>query len=266
MTDPRQARSYTHYLKIDELTRLQECLSAPVRHDELLFIVIHQVFELWFKQMLHEAVTIRELLTRGEVRPATRLFRRLIEIQRVLIQQIAVLETMTPVDFLEFRNHLMPASGLQSVQFRELEFISGMKDRTIVGLHSGSPEFKTRLEARLAEPSLLDALDSCLSSRGFDLTAEGEAQSDKRLEALTSIYKDTARQYDLYLLCEAMIEYDENFRLWRYHHIQMVERMIGKKIGTGGTEGVGYLEKTLAKRCFPELWVVRTHLGEGPGW
>ena len=262
-TPKRQAGSYGQYLKVEELTRLQECLSEPVRHDELLFIVIHQVYELWFKQMLHEAVTIRDLLGKGDVRPAGKLFRRLIEIQRVLIQQIAVLETMTPVDFLEFRDHLNPASGLQSAQFRELEFLSGLKDPALVRIHPEGGALRARLEARLAEPSLVDAFDACLRRSGFDLSGAGDALSAQRLSALERIYKDTARHYDLYLLCEAMIEYDEGFRLWRYRHVAMVERMIGFKQGTGGTEGVAYLLKTLSKKMFPELWQVRTLLGEG---
>lgn len=257
------AGSYGQYLKVPELTSLQECLSEPVRHDELLFIVIHQVYELWFKQMLHEAVVIRDLLGRGEVRPAGRLFRRLIEIQRVLVQQISVLETMTPVDFLEFRDHLNPASGLQSAQFRELEFLSGMKDPNLVKLHPEGGELRARLEKRLAEETLVDAFDRCLGLAGFTVAGEGDALRAARLAALEAIYKNTARHYDLYLLCEAMIEYDAGFRLWRYRHITMVERMIGHKIGTGGTEGVSYLQKTLSKKMFPELWEVRTHLGEG---
>jgi len=259
----RQAGSYGQYLKVEELTHLQECLSDPVRHDELLFIVIHQVYELWFKQMLHEAVTIRELLGKGEVRPAGKLFRRLIEIQRVLIQQISVLETMTPVDFLEFRDHLNPASGLQSAQFRELEFLSGLKDPNLAKIQPEGGELRRRLEARLAEESLVDAFDRCLRLAGFDVGGDGDGLRKARLAALETIYKNTAAHYDLYLLCEAMMEYDAGFRLWRYRHITMVERMIGHKMGTGGTEGVGYLQKTLAKKMFPELWEVRTLLGEG---
>lgn len=259
----KQAGSYGQYLKIEELTGLQECLSDPVRHDELLFIVIHQVYELWFKQMLHEAVTIRELLGKGEVRPAGKLFRRLIEIQRVLVQQISVLETMTPVDFLEFRDHLNPASGLQSVQFRELEFLSGLKDPSLARIHPEGGAPRARLEARLAEESLVDAFDRCLGLAGFSLDGRGEALAAQRLAALETIYRNTSQHYDLYLLCEAMIEYDGGFRLWRYRHVTMVERMIGFKTGTGGTEGVAYLQKTLSKKIFPELWEVRTRLGEG---
>ena len=261
----RQAGSYGQYLKVEELTALQECLSEPVRHDELLFIVIHQVYELWFKQMLHEAVTIRDRIGRGEIRPAGKLLRRLIEIQRVLIQQLSVLETMTPVDFLEFRDHLNPASGLQSAQFRELEFLSGLKDPALAKLiPEGSPA-RARLEARLAEDSLVDAFDRCLSSRGFAVTGDGPARREGRLAALETIYRSTGDHYDLYMLCEAMIEYDENFRLWRFHHISMVERMIGSMPGTGGTEGVAYLQSTLAKRMFPELWDVRARLGQAGG-
>jgi tryptophan 2,3-dioxygenase len=259
----RQAGSYGQYLKIEELTGLQECLSEPERHDELLFIVIHQVYELWFKLMLHEAETARDRLASGDCRRATKVLRRLIEIERVLVQQVAVLETMTPVDFLEFRSALSPASGLQSAQFRELEFLSGMKDPALARILPEGSAARRRLERRLAEGSLADALDRCLERNGFALAPAGEERRTSRLTALATVYRRSNEHADLYLLCETMIEYDENFRLWRQHHVLMVERMIGAKTGTGGTEGVAYLQRTLGKKMFPELWEVRSLLGEG---
>ena len=266
-----QARSYADYLKVPELLALQRCLSEPPEHDETLFIVVHQVYELWFKLMLLEVDTIIGRMTAGDARQAARLFRRLHEIQQVLIRQVAVLETMAPQDFLRFRDHLKPASGFQSYQFRELEFASGLKDPRYLEAYREEPELGARLRARLEEPSLADAWEALLRRRGCDYpelppeTPEQERlrRRSRRIEALLSIYADTDRHHDLYCLAEAMIQYDENLSLWRWHHVRMVERMIGMKQGTGGSEGVGYLQTTLGKRCFPELWELRTHLGDG---
>ena len=222
--------SYGSYLKVDDLIGLQTLLSNPPRHDELLFIIIHQVYELWFKQLLHELDAIEARLRAGEPLGAQRLFRRCIEIERVLIQQLTVLETMTPNDFLKFRDHLMPASGFQSVQFRLLEKKCG--------------------------GSLLDAFNDLVRTRGFEL---GETD---RARELVRIYQEPDNHYDLYLLCESMVEFDELFTLWRVHHVQMVERMIGSKPGTGGSPGVSYLRTTLDRRFFPDLWELRTHLSD----
>ncbi len=279
---PGSPLTYGSYLKVPELLSLQKPLSSPPEHDEMLFIVIHQVYELWFRLMIHEIEAARVAAARGDARLCWRIFRRLIEIQRVLLQQISVLETMTPVDFARFRDRLNPASGFQSAQFRELEFLSGMKDPAMASHLKGSPESIRKLEARLSEEDLGDSLDAILRRAGFEIPvggeksndagsppgwgsahADGAARSRARLDALRAVYTDPARYTELYLLCEAMIEYDENFSLWRQHHILMVERMIGRKPGTGGTEGVGYLATTLGKRCFPELWEVRTLIGGG---
>jgi tryptophan 2,3-dioxygenase len=231
--------SYGSYLRLDELTALQQLLSDPAQHDELLFIIIHQVYELWFKQLLHELNAILARLNGGEALGAQRLLRRCIEIERVLIQQLTVLETMTPNDFLRFRDHLMPASGFQSTQFRELERICG------------SEVFTAFLEL--------------LRKRGTALPAgDEEAARLARVRELVHIYQRPDGQYDLYLLCEALVEFDELFMLWRVHHVQMVERMIGAKPGTGGSAGVGYLRSTLDRKFFPELWDVRTHLSTNP--
>ena len=258
--ESKKAESYSAYLKIPELLSLQRPLSHPAEHDELLFIVIHQVYELWFKLMIHEIAAIGEAAAKGEIRKCARHYRRLIEIQRVLLQQISILETMTPVDFMRFRDHLNPASGFQSHQFREMEFLSGMKDATTLPHLKLTDEERARLERRLVEPDLRDAFDQVLRHEGFPIPKV------TRVEALKEIFSRPESHYDLYTLCEAMIEYDENFQLWRYHHVLMVERMIGHKMGTGGSAGVGYLATTLKKRCFPELWEVRTHLGGGGGY
>ncbi|MBI3843771.1 MAG: tryptophan 2,3-dioxygenase [Planctomycetes bacterium] len=260
------ALSYGSYLKIPQLLSLQECLSKPPHHDEPLFIVIHQVYELWFKLLIHEVLGVREALDHDQVRNATRLLRRVIEIQRVLLQQISVLETMSPQDFLQFRDHLNPASGFQSRQFRELEFLSGMKDARSLEYMRLDEESRTILRQRLAEPTLQDAFDGVLRRGKFPMPAASatpEELSAARLEALRRIYGKPDAHWDLYVLGEAMIEFDENFQLWRFHHVRMVERMIGAKTGTGGSEGVRYLAATVSKCCFKELWDVRTTLTAG---
>ena len=221
--------------------------------------------------MLHEVNAVIACLGAGDTRLATRLCRRMIEIQRVLIQQISVLETMTPPDFLEFRDHLNPASGFQSYQFRALEFRAGLKEPRFLDMHRKDPLALKMLEAAFSEPSLRDAWEVHLRARGLDyppyedggLAAEREATTLRRMASLLKVYSDRNDLYDLYILAEALIEFDENFLLWRTHHILMVERMIGMKQGTGGSEGVGYLRTTLGRKCFPDLWEVRTHIGGG---
>jgi tryptophan 2,3-dioxygenase len=251
--------SYGSYLQVAELIELQKLKSDPPRHDELLFIIIHQVFELWFKQLLHELDAIVARLDAGEPLGAQRLFRRCIEIERVLIQQLSVLETMTPNDFLTFRDHLMPASGFQSAQFRALEFVSGLKDeRQLEHYQAGGAE-RTVLENRLSGKTVLDAFYGLLRRAGFNLPA-GEDRKEERLRELIRIYQKKDDHFALYLLAESLVEYDEFFSLWRLHHVMMVERMIGAKPGTGGSEGVGYLRKTTERKFFPELWELRSYL------
>ena len=270
MSESKSAGTYGNYLKVSELLSLQRTLSDPPQHDETLFIIIHQVYELWFKQMLHEVAAVAASLSEGDTKRATRLCRRLIEIQRVLIQQVSVLETMTPPDFMMFREHLNPASGFQSYQFRALEFRSGLKDPRYLSSHTHDPLATRMLEDALAAPSLRDLWEEHLRARGLAYPAIGETDAPEvreskmkaRMGALLAIYGDRGRLYDLYILAEALIEYDENFMLWRQHHILMVERMIGMKPGTGGSEGVGYLRTTLSRKCFPDLWEVRTHISK----
>ena len=265
---PGEARlTYGGYLKVSELISLQHLLSDPRQHDEMLFIIIHQVYELWFKELLHELDSIIERLNSDQPLMAHRLVRRCIEIERILVSQIDVLETMTPRDFLAFRDQLMPASGFQSVQFRELECVSGLKEpRFLKGYEPGSEEH-ARLESRLAQPSIGDAFYAMLSRSGFELPQEPghdeasrEAAHMQRIGELKRIYQDAEKHYSLYLLAESLIEYDEMFSMWRLRHIKMVERMIGSKTGTGGSEGAAYLKKTVERQFFPELWELRSYL------
>ncbi len=265
--------TYGGYLKVPELLGLQQLLSDPGQHDETLFIVIHQTYELWFKQVLHELDAVLARLDADMVLGADRGLRRCIEIQRVLVAQVKVLETMTPTDFLAFRDHIRPASGFQSIQFREIEFLSGLKDPNFLKYPGLSGQELERLQARLDGRTLAEAFHDLLRRRGFDLPdvpEEGEedaraAVATARLDQLQRLYTEQERHYDLFLLAEALIEYDEMFMLWRFRHVQMVERVIGGRPGTGGSEGAAYLRKTMERRFFPELWELRAHLGAGYG-
>ena len=250
--------TYGSYLKVHDLVALQTTMSEPAQHDELLFIVIHQVYELWFKQLLHEVDEVIKRLDADQPLGAQRLLKRCNEIERVLIQQLSVLETMTPNDFLTFRDHLMPASGFQSSQFRSLEFVSGAKHARHIEQYPEGEE-RAELQRRFDGPTLNDAFYALLRRRGFTLPAGDDAR-EQRARELVRIYQEPDQHYDLYLLAEALIEYDEFFTLWRIHHINMVERMIGSKPGTGGSEGVAYLRKTIDAKFFPELWELRSYL------
>lgn len=257
------ALSYGSYLRIPELLQLQRPVSDPPQHDELLFITIHQVYELWFQQLLHELDAVIRALGADDVLGAHRLLRRCIEIERVLVEQVNVLETMTPNDFLTFRDRLMPASGFQSAQFRTLEFLCGLKDERQLQWHDADSPQTAELRRRLQEPTLGDHFHALLQRRS--VWPDGASAGDPPLRALLTIYQAPDKHYDLYLLCEALIEFDEMFYLWRLRHIAMVERMIGSKPGTGGSEGVAYLRGTLSRKFFPELWEVRTLLSPRTG-
>ena len=259
---------YKSYLKLDELVNLQRPLAEPPSHDETLFIIVHQVFELWFKLVLHEIDTIFEMLDKDDVIESERLIRRLTSVIRLFIPKLSVLETMMPSDFIQFRDRLRPASGFQSVQFREIEFACGLKDRKYLGIFKNDPSAAARMEKRFAEPSFWDHFAALLGRRGYNAGSE-----ESQRQAIVSIYKRD-RDHALRVLCEAMIEYDEMFSLWREHHIRMAQRMIGSKAGTGrqlvestygkvspmGSIGVEYLAQTLMKKFFPVLWAARTEM------
>ena len=248
--------SYGSYLQVEKLLALQQPLSNPEHHDELLFIIIHQVYELWFKQLLHEVGAAMAAMDRDDLLRVAKHFRRIHTIQRLLEQQVDILETMTPQEFNAFRDNLNPASGFQSVQFRELEFACGLRREDVLKYVELDAGQRARLERRASEPSLYDRLKSLLARRGFAVDS-----SEALVETFRTIYTGEDRYYDLYLLLEELIEFDERLLLWRGRHVRMVERMIGLKQGTGGSPGVDYLQKTLAYKLFPELWEVRTKLG-----
>ncbi len=260
--------SYNKYLRVADLIGLQDCLSDPQHHDELLFITIHQAYELWFKQMLHEIDLAIRLMTEGRLVAAARALRRVVEIEKLLIPQIHILETMTPISFLGFRDQLNPASGFQSMQFREIEFASGLKLEPILKEFLTDDFAYKRLQSRFTAPSLADAFYAALSARGLDAPAiddgadeqERKTAYGKRSRAVLEVLSHFEDRNEEFQLAEALLEHDEYFALWRSHHIKMVERMVGAKRGTGGSEGVGYLKTTLDKKFFPEIWEARTYL------
>ena len=258
MTQTGAKLSYTSYLHVDELLSLQNPLSQPAHHDEMLFIIIHQVYELWFKQILHELEAVMRALDEDALLRVSKHFRRIDTIQRLLEQQIDILETMTPQEFNQFRDNLNPASGFQSIQFREMEFLCGVRHVDKLKYIELNDEYRGRLERRVAEPSLYDKIRALLTRRGFAADSH-----DDILESFRRIYTSESSYYDLYMLCEELIEFDERLLLWRARHVRMVERMIGAKKGTGGSLGAAYLATTLENRVFPELWEVRTYLGKG---
>jgi tryptophan 2,3-dioxygenase len=267
--------SYNKYLRVQDLINLQDCLSTPAHHDELLFITVHQAYELWFKQILHELDATILLMEEDRVPAATRALRRVVEIEKLLVKQIHILESMTPISFLAFRDQLNPASGFQSMQFREIELSSGLKDKGIVREFSNDEFAFKRLQARMANPSLADCFYRVLQRRGLNAPlsatdadpAQQKKSYDERTRAVLEVLTHFEERYEEFQLAEALLEHDEYFSLWRSHHIKMVERMVGAKRGTGGSEGIGYLKTTLDKKFFPELWEARTYLdvkhGEG---
>lgn len=247
--------SYGKYLKVPQLIELQETLSEPVSHDELLFIIIHQTYELWFKQLLHELDATIGWLGEGRIFRANHSLRVIVSIEKILVTQIHLLETMAPIGFLEFRDKLNPASGFQSMQFRELEFVSGAKDEKILDTFKDDEFAYSHLKKRFAAPSLADTFWELLRKKGFDVS-----DHDKRVVASVEVLTHPENDHDLYQLQDLLIEHDQQILFWRSNHVIMVERMLGMKPGTGGSEGVGYLQKTLTKKFFPELWEARTHL------
>jgi tryptophan 2,3-dioxygenase len=248
--------TYGSYLQLPQLLSTQRPESEPPAHDELLFITIHQVYELWFQQLLHEAETARDAMVDDQLWWSRHLLARMHVIEKVLVQQIDVLETMTPQDFLTFRQLLSPASGFQSVQFRELEFVSGAKDPSFVRRFKGlTPEEKLRLERRLDEPTLWDGFVTVLSARGLATRSDDEIRT-----SLQTVARDRPQYFDIWELAEALIQHDELAAAWRARHVVMVERMIGARTGTGGSSGSDYLRSRLPLRYYPLLWNLRSEL------
>jgi len=265
--------TYTSYLKVNELLGMQTVLSDPQHHDELLFIVSHQVYELWFKQIIHELQEICRLLDADEPAPATQYFERIHRIQHLLIEQLPVLETMFASDFAQFRDHLRPASGFQSVQFRKIEFLCGAKNQKMVELAGDNDPIRTELNAAMQAPTIYDHLLRHLARSGIAVpksilerdVSQVHQPSEELSTAFIEIYRDPYKNYARFRLCEHFLEFEERFSLWRFHHVKMVERMIGSKGGTGGSSGARYLMSTVSIQFFPELWMVRSHIGGSYG-
>lgn len=266
--------TYGEYLQVSKLISLQHPESDPPHHDELLFIIIHQTYELWFKQLLHELdgvvahlkAAAQDPNSRDAVYEAARLLRRCTEIMRVLVEQFTILETMLPTHFLAFRGKLRPASGFQSEQFREVEFLCGLKDERMLQHHKPSPDMYAKLERRLREPSLRDvffeALAALLIGSEIRSATNDDERFDARAQAVLSLYREERKYRDWIDVCERISEFDELIVSWRLRHIQMVERTIGVRMGTGGSSGASYLKHTLDKKFFPELWEARSRLTE----
>jgi tryptophan 2,3-dioxygenase len=248
--------TYGSYLQLPRLLSAQHLESDPPAHDELLFITIHQVYELWFQQLLHEVETARDAMFAGKLWWGRHLLTRVHVIERVLVEQVDVLETMTPQDFLAFRQLLAPASGFQSVQFRELEFLSGAKDESFVRRFRGlTDDEQARLRRRLDEPTIWDGFLTVLAARGLDVTSDEAVRA-----SLRSAAHDRSSYSDIWELAEALIQHDEMAAAWRARHVTMVERMIGAKTGTGGSSGGAYLRSRLPLQYYPLLWDLRSEL------
>ncbi len=259
------AVTYGSYLKVDELLALQQPRSAGPEHDEMLFIVIHQVYELWFKELLHELDRVMRLLTGDEPHRAQHTLKRILTILKVMVAQLDILETMTPLEFLSFRERLEAASGFQSDQFRQIEFVLGAKsDKAIARFPEGS-RARTALQKRYAEPTLWDAFLSYLAREGYSVpaahltrdTSQAVEPSDDIQQILIEVYRNDSKNAEL---CERLVDLDEGIQEWRYRHVKMVERTIGTKHGTGGSSGAAYLTRTLSRPVFPDLWEIRSKL------
>ena len=257
--------TYSSYLKLDQLLSLQQPRSKGPEHDETLFIIIHQVYELWFKEMCHELDMLKRSLESNQHPLATATLKRILTILKTLVAQIDILETITPVSFLSFRDRLESASGFQSARFREFEFLVGNKNRAMLDHHRDDPAVHERLSARFEARTVYDSFLRYLAANGYavpadalnrDVTAMPQEWPEVQ-KLLIEIYHDdpTARQ-----VCELLVDFDEGLQEWRYRHVKMVERTIGTKKGTGGTAGAEYLRRTLFRPLFPDLWVIRADL------
>jgi tryptophan 2,3-dioxygenase len=259
------ALTYGRYLQLEQLLGAQQPVSRGPEHDELLFIVIHQVYELWFKQLLHETRRLGQAFEQGETHYALATLKRILTIWKTLVAQIDVLETMTPMSFRSFRDRLETASGFESLLFRLLEFALGHKRETVFQHYPAGSSERVALEQALAEPTLWDAFLRYLAGQGFEVpgellardVSEPIAASEALQEVLLSAYHKDALVSQV---CERLVDLDEGLQEWRYRHVKMVERTIGAKLGTGGSSGAEYLRSTLFRPLFPDLWAIRIKL------
>src|SRR5438128_2376949 len=268
VTDFRERMTYSGYLQLDQLLSAQKPLSSPPHHDEMLFIIQHQTTELWFKLVLHEVRAAIAFIQRDELEPCFKILARVKHIQAQLVGQWSVLATLTPTEYGEFRHVLGPASGFQSPQHRLIEFIMGNKDARMLEVHRQSPEAFVALDAALRAPTIYDEFLRHLARRGMavprdvlDRDVTEPHRSHPGLVALfRQVYETPQQNWDAYEMAEKLIDVDEQFALWRFRHVKVVQRIIGMKRGTGGTSGVGYLARGVDAVFFPDLWDVRTDL------
>lgn len=253
MTATPASMTYADYLALGELLGAQHPISD--HHDELLFIIIHQTKELWLKQMLHEVDLAATLIGDGHFAGAHKALSRVSRIQTVMTLSWDILSTLTPFDYMQFRDVLGSSSGFQSVQFRLLEFRLGLKDEKFLKFGEGGAEGRARLEAALAQPSLWEKTNAALGRAGFDVSTPEAIE-----QGWLAVYRDAERWFDLYGLAEKLVDVDDALVAWRMKHVLTVERIIGMKRGTGGSEGAAYLKTTLDKRAFPQLWSIRTSI------
>ena len=266
--DLRDQLTYASYLRLDQLLSLQQVRSDPPHHDEMLFIIQHQTSELWFKLVLHELRAAIQYVREDQLDPCFKILARVKLVQQQLFNQWAVLETLTPSEYTEFRNVLGHASGFQSPQYRELEFMLGNKDRVFLEVFAYDPQEQARLRELLHSPGLYDEFLRHLHRRGHPIPPERVERDwsvpydshPQVVAALTGIYKDTERYWEAYNMCEKLVDLEVNFQLWRFRHLKTVARIIGYKPGTGGSSGVKFLEKALDIQLFPELIEVRTYV------
>lgn len=257
--------TYNSYLKIDELLSLQECKSSPEEHDETLFIIIHQTYELWFKQILHEMGLLRRKLTEGKTWDSVKTMRRILTIMKILVAQVDILETMTPLSFNNFRKFLDSSSGFQSVQFRELEILCGLRYGLMTKAHEGNPSALETILKRMDETTLWESFITYLISKGYPCQMPERKNTHGLIFEPNEAHQETLVEVmntnpEAALLCELLVDFDEGLQEWRYRHVKMVERTIGTKKGTGGSDGVEYLKKTTNHAVFPDLWAIRSRL------
>ncbi|MBA4001400.1 tryptophan 2,3-dioxygenase [Brevundimonas sp.] len=265
MTQPADM-TYARYLTLDQVLGAQNPLTD--QHDEMLFVIIHQAKELWLKQILHEIGYAQTLVRAGDLIPAYKSMARVSRIQSVLTQTWDILATMTPADYLRFRDALGTSSGFQSDQFRRIEAMLGLKDARFLRFHEDRPQAHAALKAAIEAPSLYDDALAQLARAGLPVpdsvlnrdVSQPYSPHPEVEAAWLEVYRDTTRWWELYQLAEKLVDLDDALITWRHKHVITVERIIGRRPGTGGTEGVAYLAKTLEKRCFPELWSLRTKL------
>jgi tryptophan 2,3-dioxygenase len=268
VTDFADRLSYAGYLRLPELLAQQRPLSSPPHHDEMLFIIQHQVAELWIKQLIHELTAAIRFVQRDELDPCFKILSRAKLIQMQLFEQWAVLETLTPSEYLEFRGVLGNASGFQSFQYRKLEFLLGNKNRDAMQVFAHDPVLHDELKATLEAPSLYDEFLLHLARRGFRVPqectkrewSEPHHKNEGLVQVIREIYEDPRKHWDAYEMCEKLVDVEEYFQLWRFRHMKTVERIIGFRPGTGGSSGVGFLRQALELTFFPELLAARTEL------